>query len=65
MKKNNSYAISGLNALKRAAAKVAADARKNNYKIPIWEDNKVKYIMPEIPKRTIVPQRDIKQMSES
>ena len=47
MKKQNKYAIQGLRALRRAAKKVAEDARKNNYKIPIWRNNRVEYIVPE------------------
>lgn len=48
MKKHNKHAIIGLKALKRAAAKVAEDARKNNYKIPIWRNGKIEYEIPEI-----------------
>ena len=48
MKEHNKYAIIGLRALKRAAAKVAEDARKNNYKIPIWRNGKIEYEIPEI-----------------
>ncbi len=47
MKKQNKYADLGLRALRRAAQKVAEDARKNNYLIPIWRNNRVEYIMPE------------------
>jgi hypothetical protein len=47
MKNDNDYAVLGLKALKRAALKVAEDARKNNYKIPIWENGRVKYISPK------------------
>jgi hypothetical protein len=36
-KKHNQYAIIGLQALQRAATKVADDARKNQYKIPVWK----------------------------
>lgn len=48
MKDKNQYAELGLRALKRAAIKVAEKARRNNLKIPIWEDGQVKYIDPEI-----------------
>ena len=48
MKKHNKYALIGLNALKRAAAKVAENARKNNYKIPIWKNGRIEYEIPEI-----------------
>lgn len=48
MKKHNEYAVIGLKALQRAARKVAEDARKNNYEIPIWENERVKYMIPDI-----------------
>ena len=48
MKKHNKYALIGLRALQRAAAKVAADAIMHNYKIPIWENGLIKYEVPEI-----------------
>jgi len=47
MKKENKYAVMGLKALKRAAAKVAEDARKNNYKIPIWRNGRIEHVIPE------------------
>lgn len=47
MKRQNMYAVIGLRALQRAALKVAEDARKNNYKIPIWENDHIKYEIPE------------------
>lgn len=46
MEKNNEYTEMGLRAMKRAAKKVYEDARKNNYKIPIWKNGKVEYIDP-------------------
>ena len=46
MKKYNEYTEMGLRAMKRAAKKVNEDARKNNYKIPIWKNGKVEYIDP-------------------
>jgi len=48
MKKHNSYTALGLRALERAAAKVSENARKNNLKIPIWENGRVEYLIPEI-----------------
>ena len=48
MKKHNKYAVIGLKALKRAAIKVADDARKNNYKIPIWRNGRIEHVIPEI-----------------
>lgn len=48
MEKCNKYAVMGLKALRRAAVKVAEDARKNNYKIPIWRNGHIEYIFPEI-----------------
>ncbi|NIA08377.1 MAG: hypothetical protein GWP10_01035 [Nitrospiraceae bacterium] len=47
-KQSESYAMLGLKALKRAVRKVAANARRNNLKIPIWKDGKVEYVIPEI-----------------
>ncbi len=46
MKRHNYYAVIGLRALKRAAAKVAEDAHKNNYKIPIWKNGRIEYVVP-------------------
>ena len=48
MKKHNKYALLGLKALERAAAKVAENARKNNYKIPVWKNGRIEYEIPEI-----------------
>ena len=48
MKKRNKYAVLGLKALKRAALKVAEDAQKNNYKIPVWRDGRIEYEMPSL-----------------
>ncbi len=42
------YVVIGLKALKRAAIKVADDARKNNYKIPIWRNGRIEHVIPEI-----------------
>ncbi len=47
MKKHSRYAEMGLKALKRAAAKVAEDARKNNYKIPIWKNGRIVHEIPQ------------------
>lgn len=48
MKKYNKYSILGLKALHRAAVKVAEDAKKNNYKIPVWQNGKIEFEVPEI-----------------
>jgi hypothetical protein len=48
MKEHNKYALLGLKALERAAAKVAENARKNNYKIPVWKNGRIEYEIPEI-----------------
>ncbi len=48
MKKHNKYAIIGLKALRRAAEKVAIDARQNNYKIPIWNNGRIEFKIPDI-----------------
>lgn len=48
MKKHNKYALLGLMALERAAAKVAENARKNNYKIPVWKNGRIEYEIPGI-----------------
>ena len=48
MKKHNKYALLALKAMERAAAKVAEDARRNNYKIPIWRDGRIAYEIPEM-----------------
>jgi len=47
MEKQNKHAIMALKALKRAAAKVAEDARKNKYKLPVWTNGKIEYRVPE------------------
>jgi hypothetical protein len=48
MKKYNEYTVMGLRAIKRAAINAYEDARKNNLKIPIWENGKVVYIEPTL-----------------
>ncbi len=48
MEKYNKYSILGLKALQRAAAKVAEDAKKNNYKIPFWKNGRIEYEIPEV-----------------
>ena len=48
MKEHKKYAVLGLRALRRASAKVAENARKNNYKIPIWKNGRIEYEIPEI-----------------
>ncbi len=47
-KQHNKYAIIGLKALQRAATKVADDAKRNNYKIPIWKNGRIEYETSEI-----------------
>ena len=49
MEKHNKHAMMALKALKRAATKVAEDARKHNYKLPVWKNGKIEYRVPEIP----------------
>ena len=46
MAKHNKYAVIGLKALQRATAKVAEDARKNNYQIPVWRNGRIEYESP-------------------
>ena len=46
MKKHNKYALLALKAMERAATKVAEDARRNRYKIPIWKDGRIEYEIP-------------------
>ena len=48
MENQNKYVMMALKALKRAAAKVAEDARRNNYKLPVWTNGKIEYRVPEI-----------------
>ncbi len=48
MKEHNKYAVLGLRALQRASAKVAENARKNNYRVPIWKNGRIEYEIPEI-----------------
>ncbi|MDA3895173.1 MAG: hypothetical protein PF482_03375 [Desulfobacteraceae bacterium] len=48
MKKYHKYSMLGLKALQRAAVKVAEDAKKNNYKIPVWQNGKIEFVVPEI-----------------
>ena len=48
MKKHSKYAVLGLQALERAAKKVAENARKNKHKIPIWENGSIKFKVPGI-----------------
>ena len=45
---NDDYAALGLRALKRAAKKIAENARKDGSKIPIWRNGRIEYIIPEI-----------------
>lgn len=46
MKKHNKYALLALKAMERAAARVAEDARKNKYKIPVWRNGRIEYEIP-------------------
>ncbi len=46
MTKHNKYTVMGFKALQRAAAKVAEDARNNDYKIPVWRNGRIVYIIP-------------------
>lgn len=46
MKKHSKYATLGLRALQRAAKKVAEDARRNNYPIPVWKDGRIEFEIP-------------------
>ncbi len=48
MTEHNKYALIGLKALRRAAEKVAADARKHHYKIPVWNNDRIEYKVPGI-----------------
>ena len=48
MENQNKHAMIALKALKRAAAKVAEHARRNNYKLPVWTNGKIEYRVPEI-----------------
>lgn len=48
MNKHDYYAEIGLRALKRAAEKVYEDARKNNYKIPVWKNGRIEYVIPGV-----------------
>lgn len=48
MKEHNRYTALGLKALERAATKVSENARKNNYKIPIWKNGRIEYEIPAI-----------------
>jgi hypothetical protein len=48
MEKHNKYAIIGLKALRRAAKKVADEARKGNYTIPVWNNGRIEYKIPSI-----------------
>ncbi|MBS3759359.1 MAG: hypothetical protein KGY61_11925 [Desulfobacterales bacterium] len=60
MKKYSKYSILGLKAIQRAAAKVAEDAKKNNYKIPVWQNGKIEFEVPEIVTNHTGPNDDAK-----
>lgn len=44
MTQHNEYALIGMKALRRAAEKVAADARKHHYKIPVWNNGRIELL---------------------
>ncbi|MDY6822238.1 MAG: hypothetical protein SWH68_00340 [Thermodesulfobacteriota bacterium] len=46
MKRHSKYSLLGLQALHRASAKVSENARRNNYKLPVWENGKIIYVEP-------------------
>ena len=60
MKKYSKYSMLGLKAIQRAAAKVAEDAKKNNYKIPVWQNGKIEFEVPEIVTNHNAPTDDTK-----
>ena len=63
MKKYNKYSTLGLKALQRAAVKVAKEAQKNNYKIPVWQNGKIEFVVPEIvPNHTGSPDTKIERI---
>ena len=41
------HVMMALKALKRASEKVAEDARRNHYKLPVWRNSKIKYRVPK------------------
>ena len=45
---SDDYAALGLRALRRAAKKIAENARKDGSKIPIWRNGRIEYIIPEM-----------------
>lgn len=47
MENHTEYATLGLKALQRATNKVIENARKNNYKIPIWTDGHIEFRIPQ------------------
>jgi hypothetical protein len=52
MKKHNKYTLLGLKALERASRKVAENARKNEFKIPVWRNGRIEY---EVPRKITEP----------
>jgi ribosomal protein S5 len=46
--KHNRYSQLGLKALKRAVSKAADEAKKNNLKIPYWENGKIIFEVPPL-----------------
>ena len=59
MENQNEYAAIALKALQRAAAKVAEDARKNNYKIPVWRNGHIEYKVSEIATKPNAPRAEV------
>ena len=53
MSKGEYYAKLGYAALCRAAYEVAEKARKDKVKIPIWQDGKIEYGIPDISKEDV------------
>ena len=55
MENQNKYAAIALKALHRATARIAEDARKNNYKIPVWRNGHIEYKVPGIATKPNAP----------
>lgn len=47
MKSQTDYGAMGLAALKRAVSNIAEEARRNGFKVPIWEDGRIVYGIPD------------------
>lgn len=48
MNTHSRYAIIGLTALRRAVAHIAEEARRSNFKVPIWRNGRIEYGIPEV-----------------